>query len=177
MFSEIIGYFSDEETVRGMVKELHLLGFGTGDVSVVGPGGETETFSDGKNLWGDQVDGLYFVEGGTDTLVGTGLGAVAGAVLGAGALLVPGAGPLLAAGPIALSLAGAATGGIVGALSGLGIPEDRSQYFAEKVENGNFLVVVKVGEDKLEEVSSLLKNRGAQEVEIHSLEEGTEGKN
>lgn len=112
-------------------------------------------------------DGLYYIEGGYDTLAGAGIGGVAGALLGLSSLLVPGLGPLLVAGPAGLALIGAAAGSITGALADYGIPEEQSRHYEGMVKNGQTLVLVEIEDHRSSETISRLQQSGADDIEAH----------
>ena len=79
-------------------------------------------------------------------------------------MVIPGLGIIAAAGPIAGLLSGAVTGGIVGSLIDLGIPEDRSEKYEKDVKEGKILFSMKADEDKIDEISSILRNNMAESV-------------
>ena len=70
-------------------------------------------------------------------------------------------------GPLSGIISGALTGGIAGGLIDYGIPEERSKHYEQKVREGNILAVIEADEKRVGEVTDLLKNHGAQEVESH----------
>jgi hypothetical protein len=108
-----------------------------------------------------------------DTAKGAGAGAaiggIGGLLLGLGALAIPGIGPILAAGPIAAALAGAGigavTGGIIGALVDLGIPEESAEVYAEGIRRGNVLVVVQVADNRTDEATRIMQQKGLIDIE------------
>lgn len=155
----VIGVFASEGQAEQAVRALRGNGFTTNEVSVVAKGEEGE-------LSGDEEGGLGpHVTSGVTT--GTALGGVAGLLAGVGALAIPGLGPIVAAGPIAAGLSGAVAGGLAGGLVDWGIPESRGRHFAEEVNRGEVLALVKTGTSKAEKAASLFRENGAQEVEVH----------
>ncbi len=100
-------------------------------------------------------------------LVGLGLGTGVLGALGAAALLIPGVGPIVAMGPLAAALGGAVTGGIAGALVDYGIPKENSDYYENKIKEGNSVLVLKTHQQKTNEVVNIMKNYGAREVRVH----------
>jgi len=150
--SKVIGYFKKRETAETAVKQLRQRGF-EGKISLIAK-------EDMGNARGNQdiSDGV---------LTGGVLGGIAGLALGAGAVFIPGIGPLVAAGPLSGIISGALTGGIAGGLVDYGIPEERSKHYEQKVREGNILAVIEADEQRVREVTDLLKSHGAQEVESH----------
>lgn len=100
-------------------------------------------------------------------VTGTVLGGIAGLVIGAGSLIIPGLGIIAAAGPIAGLLSGAVTGGIVGGLVDLGIPEKESKKYENDIRQGKILFSMKTDEDKVDRITSILRNSGASNIEAY----------
>ncbi len=165
---KIIATFPDEKVAKKTVSELRSQGF-EDDISVLQHDhiNQSDDNEEADFLTDQTIDGNFNLMGGDGTMVGSGIGAVAGLFLGAGALLVPGVGPILAVGPISGILAGALTGGLAGALIDYGIPEDRSQFYEEKVQEGNTVVIVQSPEERVEEAAEILRRNGDEEVEVH----------
>lgn len=107
---------------------------------------------------------------------GTVLGGLGGFLVGVGLLAVPGVGPILAAGAeisaIASTLAGAgigaASGGIIGALVGLGIPEENAKAYNNRVEAGDYLLMVSGTDDDLRRAESILRDRHIEDFHIYN---------
>jgi len=95
------------------------------------------------------------------------LGGLAGLLIGAGSLVIPGLGIIAAAGPVAGLLSGAVTGGIVGGLVDLGIPESDSRRYENNIRGGKVLFSMKTDEDKVSRITSILRNNGATNVDVH----------
>lgn len=154
----VLGTFPGRDQAEKAVEELRGKGF-DGDISIVARDrGERQ-----KN---------QFTTMGTDnitdgTATGGVIGGLAGLAVGAGALAIPGIGPLIAAGPIAGLLSGAATGGIAGGLIDWGIPRERGKFYEEKVKQGNILVSVRAGDDRINDAADTLRRNGASDVETH----------
>jgi len=105
-----------------------------------------------------------------DAGIGAAIGGVGGLLLSAvGAITLPVIGPILAAGPIAAALTGAgigaAAGGLIGALTEHGVPEEHARFYAEGVRRGDVLVTVKVPAGREDEVSDVLDDHRAVDVD------------
>jgi hypothetical protein len=163
---KVIGVFPNERVAEDTVSELRHKGF-DGDISLLKP--ERKNPKDGsENFLADEtINGDYHPMGGGNTVMGSSIGALAGLLVGAGAVLVPGVGPILAVGPISGILAGALTGGLAGALMDYGIPEERSRFYEGQVQAGKTLVILQTEEERINEAADILKNKGAEDVEVH----------
>jgi len=92
---------------------------------------------------------------------------VAGLLLGMGTMVIPGLGVIAAAGPIAGLLSGALTGGIIGGLTDLGIPEEAGRRYESDIRQGKILWSMRTEENNVDKISDILRNSGAQNVEVH----------
>lgn len=169
----VIGLFTSEDAAREAISTLRKRGYTENEINLVqkansgaaarGISNSIEEIIPDRNV-GDMADDM----GMDGVTTGATWGGLAGLALGAGALAVPGVSPLLAAGPIAGALTGAATGGLAGGLLDWGIPEDRGQHYERRVKEGDLLAIVKVSnEDRAKEASTILRNNGAKDVEVH----------
>ncbi|MEW5921077.1 MAG: general stress protein [Bacillota bacterium] len=163
MSKAVIGVFSHEDRAKEAINDLKSQGFGDREISLIakdkqGEGGERDR---GDRFTMERQD---LSEG---VISGGALGGIAGILAGAGALLIPGVGPIIAAGPLAAFLTGVVGGGIVGGLVDYGIPEERGRYFENRVKQGDILVTIKVEDNEVDKVTSLLKRYGAEDVESH----------
>jgi hypothetical protein len=88
---------------------------------------------------------------------------------------IPGVGPIMLAGAVATTLAtalaggviGATAGGVVGALVGLGIPEDRAKKYSDRIEHGDYLVIVEGSNDDVQRAQTILSHRGIEDWGIY----------
>ncbi len=168
MAKAVIGVFSSEERAKEAVNDLKRQGFDEKEISLIakekrakGAGGEEGE----RDFGGEMTMGEQNISDGV--LTGGAIGGIAGVLAGAGALLIPGVGPIIAAGPLAAFLTGMVGGGLVGGLVDFGIPEERGRHFEERVRQGDILVTLKVEEEQVRKVSSLLERYGAEDVEAH----------
>lgn len=88
---------------------------------------------------------------------GVALGGLTGIVAGLVAVAVPG-GPVLIGGAVlATTLAGAGVGGLMSSLAGSSIGNRRIQQFEDAIEKGEFLFMVDVPKDRVENIEALIK--------------------
>jgi hypothetical protein len=101
-----------------------------------------------------------------------------------GALAIPGIGPVMAGGALATALAttaaggaiGAAAGGLTGALVGLGIPEERAKFYNDRVNHGDYLVMVDGTEDEIRRAEAILSRHGIREWGIFDASDVAPGR-
>lgn len=104
---------------------------------------------------------------------GAAAGGLVGAVAGASLFLVPGIGQALAIGTTAAAIGtaaagtgiGAAYGGFMGALLGYGVSEEEANFYAEAVKRGGILLVVDTIPKHADEITKLIREAGAVDVE------------
>ena len=158
MLKTVIGTFDSRDRADQAVSALRNNGFNN-ELSVIA--------TDRAKTAGHQKDDVATGSVATGVSTGGALGGLAGLVMGAGALAIPGIGPVLAAGPIAGLLSGAATGGIAGGLIDWGVPAERSKFYEGKVKEGKILASVGSNESKVNKAADILRDNGANDVEIH----------
>ncbi|HEY9669594.1 MAG TPA: general stress protein [Coleofasciculaceae cyanobacterium] len=108
------------------------------------------------------------------------LGGVTGGLVGLigalSAFSVPGVGAILVGGAIASALGdaliggvvGAATGSLVGALTHLGIPEEQAKDYNERLQQGDYVVIVEGTDEDIRRANSILSLHGIQRWGIYS---------
>lgn len=170
-----IGVFPHRRDAEAALTELRDAGFNMDDVSIVGKnldsdhpiaGVETRNRATGNKA----DDGA---KAGAAT--GGALGGLGGLLVGLGALAIPGIGPVIAGGALATALAttaaggaiGAAAGGLTGALVGLGIPEEEALRYNDRVNRGDYLVMVDGTDDEIHRAQAILSRHGIQEWGIY----------
>ena len=143
-------------------------------VSVVGKDLDSHDQIAGADV-GDRAKGNKADEGAkAGAATGGVLGGLTGLLVGLGALAIPGIGPVIAGGALATTLAttaaggaiGAAAGGLTGALVGLGIPEEQARLYNDRVNRGDYLVMVDGTDDEIRHAATILSRRGIQEWRI-----------
>ncbi|MGI8503919.1 MAG: hypothetical protein ACR2LR_22710 [Hassallia sp.] len=84
-------------------------------------------------------------------------------------------GPVLVGGAVATALAtaltggaiGAAAGGIAGALVGLGIPEKNAKVYNDRINRGDYLVIVDGTDAEVHRAEEILRRRHVEEFNIY----------
>jgi len=165
-----VGVFPHRRDAEAALRELRDAGFNMNQISLVGRD------ADGKGIGGGNLADRTQTDEGAKAGAATGgaLGGLGGLLVGLGALAIPGIGPVLAGGALATALAttaaggaiGAAAGGVTGALVGLGIPDDRARLYNDRVNRGDYLVMVDGTEDEIRRAEPILSRRGIQDWNI-----------
>jgi hypothetical protein len=164
MSKNVLALFESEAQATRAVTDLVAAGFDNKTISVVATeeGGVVETefvTEEGNRAGPTAVKGMA-----SGLVVGSLLGLLVGAsTLAAGPLGLVVAGPI--AGLVTGASLGAAGGSIMGALIGLGIPEERAQIYAEKVQQGGILVTMEVPALEAPKAQAILIRCGAVDVE------------
>ncbi|NMG06750.1 hypothetical protein DP117_07640 [Brasilonema sp. UFV-L1] len=168
-----IGVFPHRRDVQAALTELRDAGIPLSQVSLIAKDTDGNTNIAGVNTnlgTGNKAD-----EGAkAGAATGGALGGLGGLLVGLGTLAIPGVGPILAGGAVATALAtaaaggaiGAAAGGLAGGLVGLGIPENRARVYSDRINKGDYLVIVDGTEDQIRRAEPILKRRGIQEFDI-----------
>jgi hypothetical protein len=166
-----VGVFAHRRDAEVAMRELRDAGFNMSQISLVGK----DAHGDSTNLAGDLTDRTKTDEGAkAGAATGGALGGLTGLLVGLGALAIPGIGPVIAGGALATALAttaaggaiGAAAGGLSGALVGLGIPDDRARFYNDRVNRGDYLVMVDGTEAEILQAETILSRRGIQDWAI-----------
>lgn len=160
MSQTVVALFRSKEQAEEAIRELRVRDFDDMDISLLSREGQE---GDAKERLNYEHQNLA-----NGTATGGAIGGLAGLLAGAGALLIPGIGPLIAAGPLAGALTGVVTGGIAGGLIDYGIPEDESERYEQKIQEGSIMVAVETDDDDLaDEVASVFRENGAFDVKMH----------
>ncbi|RKZ70113.1 MAG: DUF1269 domain-containing protein [Gammaproteobacteria bacterium] len=89
---------------------------------------------------------------------GLALGAATGALVGLVAMTFPPAGLVIGGGALfAIGAAGAGVGGWVSSMVGVSVPSPRLKKFEDAIKAGEFLVLVDVKRDRVNEIEELVK--------------------
>ena len=174
-YKRAVGAFSSRNDLEYALGELRDDGFDMNKVSAIAKNKDTGNKLAGVETTehvGNQAD-----EGAaTGALTGGVFGGITGLLVGLGSLAVPGVGPILLAGEIATTLVttvagagiGAATGGLLGALVGLGIPEEQAKIYNQRIERGDYLLILDGTEAEINRAEAIVRNRGIEEFEIYN---------
>jgi hypothetical protein len=155
------------------------------DVSVVGKDAGSHNQIAGVEM-SNKATGNKADEGAaTGAATGAALGGLGGLLVGLGALAIPGIGPVMAGGALATALAttatggaiGAAAGGLTGALVGLGIPEERARYYNDRVNHGDYLVMLDGSDEELRRAQPILARHGIQDWGFYDASDVAPGRN
>ena len=170
----LIAVFDEEKKARHIVEQLMDRGFSMDMISILGR----------VHAAGDDVLGIYYKYGGDRIEAWAKQGALWGAIWGflagaAGMFILPGVGAVLAAGPIAEAIIGALGGAAVGgaamsgaaaathlatAMHGIGIPAEKLDHLHSQVEEGHYLVVLRMAADQVLEWENILLMSGPKEL-------------
>jgi len=150
---------STEPQANEILTHLRNLGFSASEISILLKNKDTRNIS----VKEDAVRGAK--KGGI-------AGGILGALAGLTVLTVPVLGPLVVAGPILSALGGAAVGGVVGGLAGgsgalthIGIPEQDSVRFEQKLHEGAILIAVHSSDPiRRDRALRVFKSSGADEI-------------
>ena len=169
-----IGVFSHRRDAEAAIGDLRDAGISTDHVSIIG-----------KNADGDRIGGVGVNDRANDNkaddgaktgaVTGGALGGLGGLLVGLGTLAIPGVGPVLLGGAVATALAtaltggaiGAAAGGMAGALVGLGIPEKNAKVYNDRINKGDYLVIVDGTDAEVHRAEEILKRRHVEEFNIY----------
>lgn len=169
-----VGVFSHRRDAEAALTELRDSGFFMNQVSILGKD-STSGAGVGANVAQTERGNKADDGAKAGATTGAAVGGLGGLLVGLGVLAIPGLGPIVAGGAAATALAtalsggalGAAAGGIVGGLVGLGIPENRAKVYNNRLERGDYLVIVDGSETEVRQAETLLKRRGIDEWDIY----------
>ena len=163
-YRTVVGVYVDADTARSGIEQLQAHGFTNDEISLVVRDSDAAA----------EIPSQAAAEkAGNSTGAGVALGGIGGGVLagllGAGLLAIPGAGPFLAAGWLVSAaggaVVGAAAGGWIATVAALGVPEDVAKEYSQRVEQGDFLVMVLAHEgEAAKQVQETLTASGAVDV-------------
>jgi hypothetical protein len=169
-----LGVFPHRRDAEQALHELKNSGFPMERVSIIArheEHGDEIAGTQVREKVGDKAD-----EGAKAGAISGGVvGGLTGLFVGLGTLALPGIGPIMLAGATATALAttlagagiGAVTGGLIGALIGLGIPEERARVYHERVERGEYLVIIEGTDAEIARAREILHRWRIEEFEIY----------
>ncbi len=161
-----VGVFSNRRDAENALHELKASGFNMDHVSVIARDADHNQNMAGAEV--NQSTGNKADKGaGVGAVSGGALGGLTGLLVGLGTLAIPGIGPVMLAGAAATALAttaagtaiGAASGGLLGGLVGLGIPEKEAKAYNDRVDRGDYLVIVDGTDDEIRRAEAILNRQ------------------
>ncbi|PSB46998.1 histidine kinase [filamentous cyanobacterium Phorm 6] len=169
-----VGVFSTRRETEHALGELRTAGFDMDRVSVIGKDADSKGDIAGIDVQ-ESADNKADEGATKGALTGGTLGGLTGLLVGLGTLAIPGIGPIMLAGAAATTIAttlagtalGAAAGSLLGALVGLGIPEDEARAYSDRVERGDYLVLVDGSEAEVAKAETILSRGGIQHWSIY----------
>ncbi len=169
-----IGVFSNRPDAERALQELKNSGFPMEKVSIIARDADRKDDIAGTQVQ-EKVGDLADEGAKVGALSGGALGGLTGLLVGLGTLAIPGIGPIMLAGATATTLVttlagagiGAAAGGLIGALIGLGIPEERARVYHERVQRGDYLVIVDGADSEIARAEEIFRRQGIEEFGIY----------
>jgi hypothetical protein len=168
-----IGVFSHRRDAEAAIGDLRDGGISLDHVSIIGKNADHNLAGVGLN---DRVEDTKADDGAkAGAVTGGALGGLGGLLVGLGTLAIPGVGPVLLGGAAATALATALTGGAIGAaagsiaggLVGLGIPEKNAKIYHDRIDRGDYLVIVDGTDAEIHRAEEILKTRHVEEFNIY----------
>jgi hypothetical protein len=177
-----IGVFTHRRDAEAALTELRDAGFPMDRVSVLAKDSDHNNQIAGVDMHSrtDAKSGNKADDGAkAGAATGAAAGGLGGLLVGLGALAIPGIGPVIAGGAAATAIAtaltggaiGAAAGGLTGALVGLGIPENQAKVYNDRLNRGDYLVMVDGTADEIHRAEAVLKRREIQEWHVFDASE------
>jgi len=175
-----IGTFSNHADAEAALLELRDSGFPMSMVSVIGQDADRMTNLGGAHGTENVADltpsNKASAGATTGAAAGGAVGGLTGLLVGLGMVAIPGVGPIMLAGAGATALAtsltggaiGAATGGIAGGLVGLGIPENRARAYSDRLDQGDYLVMIDGSDAEVQRAQTILSHRGISDWGIYN---------
>lgn len=170
-----VGVFPSRQDAERALQELTDLGFPMESISVIARDVNGSDLipdaAETRDRLGNKAD-----EGARiGAISGGALGGLTGLLVGLGTLAIPGIGPIMLAGSLATAIAttlagagiGAAAGGLIGSLIGLGIPEERARVYHDRVQQGDYLVIIDGTEEELARAQVILHDCNIEEFGIY----------
>lgn len=170
-----VGIFSSRSDIEHALRELRDAGFDMNRASVIAKNISSENEVAGVEAQ-EEIGSKADEGAAAGAFTGGVFGGITGLLVGLGSLAIPGVGPILLAGEIATTLVttitgagiGAATGSLLGALVGLGIPEERAHVYNQRIERGDYLLILDGTETSINSAEIIVKNHGIEEFEVYN---------
>jgi hypothetical protein len=179
------GTFSTHHDAESALGELRSSGFNMDQISIIGNNVDRNSDMAGaqkgehlNDLGNKDRDNKVGEGATTGAASGGAVGGLTGLLVGLGLVAIPGVGPVMLAGAAATALAttltggaiGAAAGGLVGGLVGFGIPKDRAKVYSDRVDQGDYLVMVDGTDQEIRQAEAIFQRYGIHEWGIYNSE-------
>ncbi len=176
-YKRATGTFSNHQKAELALGELRDSRFNMDQISIIGNNVDRNSDMAGAQQ-GEHLNDLdNKVSEGTATGAASGgaVGGLTGLLVGLGLVAIPGVGPVMLAGAAATALAttltggaiGAAAGSLIGGLVGLGIPKDWAKVYSDRVEQGDYLVIVDGSDQEIRQAEAIFQRHGIHEWGIY----------
>jgi len=153
----------DHDTTEQVVNEMLIARITESNIHIIAKEGLDMKDLPAANLL-QSSDFIHSVE------TGAAVGGVTGILAGLVAMTFPPAGLVLGGGAVlGIALVGAGVGSWGSAMIGISAPNSRLKAFEKAVENGQYLMMVDVAIDKVEQISKSVKQHYS-EVDVHACE-------
>ncbi|MBD2465419.1 hypothetical protein H6G89_30900 [Oscillatoria sp. FACHB-1407] len=176
-----VGIFPDRPTTASALQTLQDAGFPRRRMTVIARDAKQQGAIAGvpvHNHLGNRAG-----QGATAGALTLGLlGGAAGLAAGLGLIVIPGLASLVGLAPGlfvgeaavgALTLTGAAVGatagGLLGGLIGLGVPENRARQYRDRVERGDYLVLLRGTRTEIQRAEAMLHQHGIQDFGVYDV--------
>jgi hypothetical protein len=172
----VVGLFDSLGEAESATRDLITAGYSRDDIGLLASDATGE-WSRYKTSTLEGARPMSTLEGAAPTSkemgsgVGTGtvVGGVGGLLVGLTELAIPGIGWLAAAGTLVTTLLGAgmgaAAGGLLTAVEKLGVPKDKTGYYAEAVRRGGTLVLIRLEEEQVDDAMAIMERHHAVDIE------------
>ncbi|MEC4984802.1 MAG: general stress protein [Oscillatoria sp. PMC 1068.18] len=172
-----VGIFATREEAQKALMQLRDNNFEMDRVSVIAQDASQYEHMSGANV-NNTPDEQAKEGAAAGAIAGTATGGLLGLIGGLGVLAIPGIGAVAEAGIVLANTLlgsgfGAAGGSLAGALIGWGIPEDRANYYDNRVSEGDYLVIVEGSEAEVTTAQTILNNRGIRDWAMYHAPETT----
>ncbi len=171
----VVGLFDSLAEAQAATRDLITAGYSRDDIGVLASDATGEWSRYKSTLEGaapmSTLEGAAPASGelGSGVSTGTVVGGLGGLLVGLAELAIPGIGWLAAAGTLATTLLGAgmgaAAGGLFTAVEKLGVPKDKTGYYAEALRQGGTLVFVRLAEEQVDEAMAIMERHQAVDIE------------
>ena len=172
----VVGLFDSLGEAESATRDLITAGYSRDDIGLLASDAtgewsryKTSTLEGSAPM--STLEGAAPTSGEMSSGVGTGtvVGGVGGLLVGLTELAIPGIGWLAAAGTLVTTLLGAgmgaAAGGLLTAVEKLGVPKDKTGYYAEAVRRGGTLVLARVAEEQVDDAMAIMERHHAVDIE------------